>query len=178
MANTPFNGEYDKAMFRKALALVERTSAPIRIMRLMSLVFAIGILIVGAPRWFASGFNAPDMARIARDLITAALLGYFFISPMISRWQSVSKVFKKDERRKMAGYADKDGITIQTPPGKEGFFAWEKFIRKGSRDQLTALMLYDGALAVFQRDFFKNESDWNRFNQLVNQKVKELRLDK
>ena len=165
-----FHGLYDKQMFLEALKLSEKRSALNTFFRYLAL--GLSLIVIGGTlyAWAVEGVDPTKTVRLVRGLITAAALGYFYFSAIISRNRSIAHLFKSGPKRTMHGNVNVEGIMIGTPPHST-MLNWDRFMSKGEKGQLLSLMMIDGTIAVFHRDFFANESDWQRFRQLVNQKV-------
>ena len=167
-----FYGTYDKQMFLDALSLTEKRSALHTALRFLALglfLFAIG---AGLYAWFIEGVDQSRIPRFIRSLITALLIGYYYFSPILARRRAVAILFRTGPERTMQGNASPEGIAVG-PKDNRGKIKWDRFISKGEKDRLFALMTIDGFVAVFHRDFFATESDWQRFKHMANQRVVE-----
>ena len=165
-----FYGTYDKQMFLDALRLIEKKSMLNTVVRYVALVlslFIIGGTIYG---WLIEGMDQSNLGRILRNLITASLFGYYFLSPILARRKAVTILFRAAPRRTVQGNANHEGISLG-PKENRDTIKWERFISKGEENKLFALMTVDGFLAIFHKDFFATESDWQRFKQMANQRV-------
>lgn len=165
-----FRGTYDKKMFLEALKLSEKRSVLNTVFRYLALGLSIIIIAGTLYGWAVEGIDPSQIGRLIRGLITAGLLGYFYFSAIISSNRSVANLFKSGPQRVMQGISNFEGVMIGTPPHTV-MLSWDRFIRKGEKGPLLSLMTIDGSVAVFHRDFFASDSDWQRFKQLVNQKV-------
>lgn len=165
-----FYGTYDKKMFMEALKLTERVPKFGIVIRYAALVFSL--LIIGGTiyGWLLEGFDQAELSRVLRNLVTAAFIGYFYFSGMIARSRSIASLFRAGPERTMQGNVNLEGVTIGTKQ-QNVTLPWDRFVSKGEKGQLFALMTVDGSVAVFHRDFFATESDWQRFRQFANQKV-------
>jgi hypothetical protein len=169
-----FEGQYDKRMFRQALGLVQRQSAFSRISRWLAMFLALLVIGYWLYTWATTGVF--EVARLTRHLITAVLLGYYCISPYFSQWAAVNSLFANTNLRTMHGHVNTQGVFISSPNSQaEATFEWKRFFRKGKKDELISLFTMDGTLAVFHSNFFACESDWHQFEQLVDQKIKEIK---
>jgi hypothetical protein len=166
-----FLGKYDKKMFLQATRLVEKRSAIGTALRWLSLLLALFVIANGIYTWIAEDLTVAESSKLARHGVTLVLLGYYYIQPYFSQRRRVTGLFSKGIYRIMQGIASVECIQIN-PPGQQAvMFSWGQFYRKGKKDNLLAILTLDGNLAIFHRDFFQSDSDWNRFNQLVDQKV-------
>lgn len=166
-----FRGKYDKQMFLQGLRLVERTSVINKVLRWLSLALVIFVIANEIYTWLTADPTMWESARLIRHAVTALLLGYYYLSPHIARWSRTAALFKNEPYRIMQGLANLEGIRIGPAGGQQVMFPWGQFYRKGKKGQLIAILTLDGNMALFHRDFFETESDWNRFNQLVEQRV-------
>ena len=165
-----FNGAYDRKMFLEALKLSEKRSSLNTFFRYLALILSLIVIAGTLYGWIVEGVDPTKTVRLIRGLITAALLGYFYFSAIISRNRSVANLFKSGPKRTMQGSVNFEGIVVGTPPHSTTL-NWDRFMSKGEKGPLLSLMTIDGSVAVFHRDFFGSESDWQRFRQLVNQRV-------
>lgn len=165
-----FYGTYDKNMFIEAMRLVEKETPLVKFLRYFALIFSIAVIGITLYTWIITGFESSYIPRMIRNLITAAIIGYYYFSGLISRRRLLANLFRTGSERPMQGNATMEGISIGPNEGKT-LFKWDTFTSKGEKGKLLALMTTNGSVAVFHRDFFATESDWQRFRQLVNQRV-------
>lgn len=165
-----FYGTYDKKIFLEALKLTERKSLFNTIFRYFAL--GLSLLIIGGTlyAWIIGDLDQSETGRVIRNLTTALFIGYFYFSGMIARSRSIAGLFRSGPERVMSGNASPDGITIGARETGV-LLKWDRFVSKGENGKLFALMTTDGSVAVFHRDFFATEIDWQRFKQFANQKV-------
>ena len=165
-----FYGTYDKQMFHEALRLTEKRSVLNAVLRYSAL--GLSLLIIGGSLygWITEGMNQSEIGRLLRNLITASLIGYYYFDGIIARNRSIASLFRSGPGRTMQGNADLEGITIG-PQEHKVTIKWDRFVSKGEKDGLFALMTIDGSVAVFNSHFFATESDWQRFRQMANQRV-------
>ena len=167
-----FYGTYDKAIFVEAMRLTEKRTTIGTIFRYLALV--VSVLIIGGTlyAWFSDSMDRSSISRLIRNIVTAALIGYYYFSGIISRQRLLSKLFHSGPRRTMQGKANFEGIFIGQNDNTV-LFKWDQFMSKGEQEKIYALMTVDGSVAVFHHDFFSSESDWQRFKQMANQRVVE-----
>lgn len=165
-----FYGTYDRQMFLEALKLTEKRLAFGVVFRYFALVLAV--LIIGGSLyvWFTDGMNQSQIGRLLRNLLTASLLGYYYFGDLIARNRSIADLFRSGPERTMQGKADLEGITTGSGEHKVSI-PWDRFVSKGEKAGLFALKTVDASVAVFHRDFFATDMDWQRFRQLANQRV-------
>lgn len=165
-----FYGTYDKPMFLEALRLTERNTRLVTVFRFLALV--LSVLIIGGTlfAWLSGGMDQSDLPRLARNIITALIIGYYYFSGLLARQRLLKSLFSSGREQTMQGNANPEGISLGSKNNKV-LFKWEQFVSKGERGAIYALLTTDGAVAVFHRDFFATESDWQRFKQLADQRV-------
>jgi hypothetical protein len=167
----PFDGAYDKRTFIRGLRLIEKPSLSRRILRwfiLIILLFAVG---AGIYAWVKEGATTSSLPNLARPALTTVLLGYYYVSPYLSRRIKTDRLFRDKPSRRMSGIVDVEGVLVGPLSGKNARFQWNRFVRKNRQDQLVALLTVDGTIALFHRSFFQSEPDWSRFLQLVDKRV-------
>ncbi len=166
-----FDGTYDRAAFIKALQMIEKRTLlqnAIRWLALPLLLFSLG---VGIYQWIDEGAGVNGLVNLARPVFIAMLLGIYYVGPYLSRRSRTNSLFKDKPVRRMRGKAGPEGITVMPSQGEGVLFGWERFIRRKRQDPLLALLMVDGTLALFKRDFFQREGDWSRFVELVERRV-------
>jgi len=165
-----FYGTYDKGMFIEAMRLTEKQTTLRKVFRYLALGLAIFIIGGTLYAWLIEGMDQSYLPRLARNIITAAIIGYYYFNGIISRRLLLANLFGSTPERTMQGNASIEGIAIGPNEGKK-LFKWEQFMSKGEQGKIFALMTVDGSVAVLHRDFFATESDWQRFKQMANQRV-------
>jgi hypothetical protein len=162
-----FQGQYDRDLFFKAVALANRP--PKNRQRLLSflLVIAIGSLGVVTYRIITSGDLLGNVVYLAAAIFMGGFVGQIFLRPYFAArklWESPGT------QRPLKGTITDQGITYVLPEG-ENFIPWARFNRLQKTDDLLTLVRNDGLLLVFPQGFFKSQSEWQKFNKLVNSKV-------
>lgn len=162
-----FQGQYDRDLFFKAVALANRP--PKNRQRLLSFIFviAIGALGVISYRIITSGDLLGNILYLAAAIFMGGFVAQIFLRPyFVARklWENPGT------QRPLNGVVTDHGITYIFPEG-ENNIEWRRFNRLQKNNDLVTLVRTDGLLVVFPRDFFKGESNWKKFNKLVDEKV-------
>jgi hypothetical protein len=162
-----FQGQYDRDLFFKAVALANRP--PKNRQRLLSFMFviAIGALGVISYRIILTGDLFGNVLYLAAAIFMGGFVAQIFLRPyFVARklWENPGT------RRPLKGRITNQWVTYEFPEG-ENRIEWERFNRLQKTDNLVTLVRNDGLLLVFPRDFFKSESNWKKFNKLVVEKV-------
>jgi hypothetical protein len=156
-------------MFLDALGLIEKKSTLNTVFRYLAL--ALLLLVIGGTLygWLTEGMDQSNIARLVRNLISASIFGYYFFSPIIARKRAAAILFRAGPERTIQGNVNLEGISIG--PKDNRTIKWDRFVSKGERDKLFALMTVEGFVAVFHKDFFATENDWHQFRRWANQRV-------
>lgn len=165
-----FQGQYDKDLFFKAVALANRQPQNRRRLLSMLLVIAVGGLGVIVYRMITSGDLYGNVLYLAAAIFLGGLVGQILLRPyFVARklWENPGT------QRPLKGYASHQGVTYQLPEG-DNFIAWTRCNRMQKIDNLITLVRNDGLLLVFPQDFFRGERDWQKFNQLIDGKITPL----
>jgi hypothetical protein len=162
-----FQGQYDKDLFFKAVALANRP--PKNRQRLLSflLVIAIGATGVIGYRIITSGDWLGNVIYLAAAIFMGGFVAQIFLRPyFVARkmWANPGT------QRPLKGTITNQGITYVFPEGSN-FIEWGRFNRLQKTSDLVTLVRKDGLLVIFPRSFFKSESNWLKFNKLVDSSV-------
>lgn len=166
-----FQGQYDKDLFFKAVALANRP--PKNRQRLLSILFviAIGAMGVIGYRIITSEDWAGNFVYFAAAVFMGGYVAYIFLRPYFAArklWANPGT------QRPLKGTINKLGITFVFPEG-EITIEWKDFYRpQKTNDLITLVRQKDGLLVIFPQRFFKGESDWQKFNKMVDNKVTPL----
>lgn len=166
-----FQGQYEKDLFFKAVALANRP--PKNRQRLLSilLVIAIGASGVIGYRIVTSEDWAGNFVYLAAAIFMGGYVAYIFLRPYVAArklWANPGT------QRPLKGTINKLGITYNFPEG-EISIEWKDFYRlQKTNDLATIVRRKDGLLVIFPKHFFKSENDWLRFYKLVENKVAPL----
>jgi hypothetical protein len=165
-----FEGQYDRKLFFKAVALANRP--PKNQQRLLSvlLVIAIGAIGVIGYRMITSRDWAGNFVYLAAAIFMGSYVTFIFSRPYITArklWANPGT------QRKLEGMVTNQGINYVFPEGEINI-NWERFSRLQKNDDIVTLVRNDGLLVVFPRRFFKNEENWRKFNKMVDENVSAL----
>jgi hypothetical protein len=165
-----FQGQYDKDLFFKAVALANRP--PKNRQRLLSimLVIAIGGIGVIGYRIITSGDFLGNFVYLTAAIIMGGFVVQIFLRPyLVARklWANPGT------QRSLKGTITNQGITYVLPEG-ENKIEWVRFNRLQKTNNLVTLVRKDGLLVIFPQRFFKSENDWQKFNKLVSKQVTPL----
>jgi hypothetical protein len=163
-----FQGQYDKKLFFKAVALANRP--PKNRQRLLSIlmVIAIGAIGVIAYRLITTGDIVGNLVYLAAALFMGGYVSFIFLHP----YSTASKLWSNPGvRRPLKGVIDNNGI--QYVFGDQRIdISWKDIYRRQITDNLvTIIRKNDGLLLIFPQHFIKGKNNWQKFCQLVESRV-------
>ncbi len=159
----PFNGQYDRDLFFRAVKLANRPPRnQARFLGFISL-FAIGAAVLMVFRIVTSGDFAANAIWLAAALLMVLALGWVFFQPYFlarKMWANPGT------RRVLHGTITNRGIVYELREGHNEI-PWGRFRRLRISEDLVTLIRDDGLLVVFPKRFFKKSSDWRKFRKLL-----------
>jgi hypothetical protein len=166
-----FQGQYDKKLFFKAVALANRP--PKNRQRLLSilLVIAIGAVGVIVYRLIITGDIVGNLVYLAAALFMGGYVVFIFLRP----YSAASKLWSNSGvRRPLKGTID--GIGIHYDFGDQrNDIAWKDLYRRQITDDLvTIIRKKDGLLLIFPQHFINGKNNWQKFCQLVENNVSSI----
>ncbi|GAB4429735.1 MAG: hypothetical protein Kow002_18360 [Anaerolineales bacterium] len=164
-----FRGQYDKNLFYKAVVLANRPSRSRRIMNGFLLAFILAAGVVIAQRAIESDFALDVYSYAALSILlgVAVFQVVVFFQPRFAArtlWNNPSV------QRPLKGTISNRGITYSFPQG-QNHIPWENINRMQRNASMVTFVTITGLMLVFPSRFFKNDSDWRRFNALIDKKV-------
>jgi hypothetical protein len=162
-----FRGQYDKALFFKAVRLANQPIRNQKRFLWFMLLFGVGAVVLLLYRIYETRDWAGNAILLGAAVIMAGVVGGIFLRPEFTArklWTNPGV------RRELNGSVSNKGITYFLNEGINEIL-WTRInrIRRGS--DLVTLVRNDGLMLVFPRRFFKRDSDWRKFLTLVGQKA-------
>jgi len=162
-----FRGQYDQDLFLKSVMLANQPPKSRLFVRTFMSVFIVAAVAVLVLRLIETGDILSNATYIVLVMIIAAFLARSYLQPYLAgrqMWKNPSV------RRTLNGVVTKKGILYQLDVGKNEI-QWERFNRVRKIHNLTTLVTREGLLLIFPQHFFRNQADWERFNNLVDSKI-------
>lgn len=162
-----FHGQYDQELFFKSVMLANRPPRNRRFVQSFMLIFIIAAITVLVMRLVETGDILGNATYIALIMIVGAFLGRTYMQPYLAAremWKNPAV------RQKLTGTITKKGVLYRLNAGTNEIL-WERFLRVRKVSNLITLTTRDGLLVIFPRSFFNNESDWQKFEHLVNTRI-------
>ena len=98
-------------------------------------------------------------------LFAGGFLTLYLIAPYIGITRNAKNLWKKPAARRVrSGRVSPEGITYG-----DKLTAWESYTRKYQYDDMVLLLTARGGMSLLPRQFFRDEMDWKRFRQMVDQ---------
>ena len=162
-----FRGQYDKNLFYKSVMLANQPPRNRRIVQSFMLVFILVALVVLIMRLIQTG----DILGHATYITLVMLIGAFLAQSYLQPYLTARKMWNNPSvRRKLVGIITKKGIEYRLETGNNEI-SWDRFTRKRKVQNLVTLVTREGLLVIFPRTFFKSETDWQKFERLVDTKI-------
>ncbi|MGD8404716.1 MAG: YcxB family protein [Anaerolineales bacterium] len=165
-----FRGQYDKGQFYKSVMLANQPPKNRRIVQSFMLAFILVAIVVLVIRLIETRDIFGNAIYITVVMLISAFLARSYLQPYLaarSMWSNPAV------QRKLVGVVTKKGIEYRLEAGISEI-PWERFTRMRKARNLVTLVTREGLLVIFPRTFFKNESDWQKFERLVDTKIVSL----
>lgn len=164
-----FQGEYQKWQYFKGVYRANKPKTPNAILRISLFVVFTALFIAVIFSEAQKGFDTALLYRVGRHFLTFLALLYFILQPFIKSYQNASRLWKDPFiRAGVAGSVSSRGITYGSYIQE-----WTRFIKKDVAEEMVVLVADDRIMSILPRNFFSNSQDWERFLQLVENKVQE-----
>ncbi|MFH2040469.1 MAG: YcxB family protein [Chloroflexota bacterium] len=162
-----FRGKYDKNLFFRSVRLANQPSRNQRFLQPLMLVFvvvALGVLVVRL-------VNSGDLLGNASYIVVIMIAGSFVARAYMLPYLAAQKLWVNPSvQTELGGIVTRKGITYSLKQGQNEI-PWNRFRRIRRAIGLTTLVTRDGLLVIFPKHFFKSDTDWLRFNQLVDSSI-------
>ncbi|HBG74677.1 MAG: hypothetical protein A2X25_11640 [Chloroflexi bacterium GWB2_49_20] len=162
-----FRGKYDRKLFFKSVRLANQPARSQRWVQPLMLVFVAVALWVLVIRLADSGDILGNASYIAVVMIAGSFVARSYLLPYLAARKLWANPAVQGD---LAGSIAKQGIVYSLKQGQNEM-PWSRFRRVRKADGLTTLVARDGLLVIFPRQFFKTETDWQKFNQLVDANI-------
>jgi hypothetical protein len=168
-----FQGQYDRGMLQRAVALGNTPSTPRLILRWLLVALAVfGLVFIVV---YVATSTELNWLRVGRLLIGYALLAYFALQPFLAPRRMAAQLWKRLEQNPTCtGRITGTGISFAGEYVVREI-AWDRIMRVRKSGDLVVLLTADRTLTIMSRSFFANDADWQRFQQLVDYRVKEAK---
>lgn len=164
-----FQGQYQRGQYFKGVYRSNKPKTSIAILRIALFVVFAALFIAVIFSEVQNGLETSVFFRLGRHLLTFLALLYFILQPFIKSYQNASRLWKDPFiRAGVAGTVSGNGISYGSYIQE-----WHRFIKKDIGDEMVVLVTDDRIMSILPRNFFSTAQDWERFIQMVEQKVKE-----
>jgi len=131
------------------------------------LVFTIAVIFILVIRLVKTGDFIGNASFIALVMILAGFVFRSYAVPYLH----ARKLWKNPAiQRVHTGIINLQGIVYHLKEG-EKTIPWSRFSRMRKTKGFVSLVTLDGLLVVFPREFFKTDSDWHKFIDILDNHV-------
>lgn len=162
-----FHGKYDRRLFYKSVMLANRPARSQRWVQPLMLVFVSVALCILVIRLVNSGDLLGNASYIAVVMIAGSFVARSYLLPYLAARKLWANPAVQGD---LAGTISRQGIVYSLKQGQNDM-PWSRFRRVRRANGLTTLVARDGLLVIFPRRFFKSDTDWQKFNQLVDTNI-------
>jgi hypothetical protein len=162
-----FRGKYDKRLFYKSVMLANQPARRQRWVQPLMLVFVIVAFCILVIRIVNSGNVMGNASYIVVVMITASFVVRSYLLPYLAARKLWTNPALQED---LSGSISQQGI-VYTLKNSHNEMAWSRFNRVRRTNEITTLVARGGLLVIFPRRFFRSDSDWQKFNQLVDTKI-------
>ena len=162
-----FQGQYDRKVFFNAVRIANRPAGNQKRFLMFMMLFTGGGLILILYRVFDTGDFAGNAILLFAALIMVVVLIGIYLQPFFTArklWAGPGV------RRYLKGNITNKGIQYHLSEGVNDI-AWIRVSRVRKGVGLVTLIRNDGLLMIFPRSFFRRDSDWRKFNQVVEKRI-------
>jgi hypothetical protein len=162
-----FHGRYDKKLFFISVFIANQPSR--RKPWVLPVITAIVLLafILLAIRLIETRDVIGNASYIVIVMIAGSFVARSFLLPF---WAARKLWTNPAVHEEHQGIISSKGIIYRLKIGQNDI-PWSRFSRVRRVLNVTALVTRDGLLIIFPNWFFRSESDWKRFNQLVDSNI-------
>ncbi|GAP12940.1 hypothetical protein LARV_00680 [Longilinea arvoryzae] len=164
--NIEFEGQYKEEQYIRAIKMVITPSRKSTILRIAAFIVAAVVVFLVYNHGMQDGqFDEIDSNRFRLALFFGGLLTVYLITPYIGITATAKRLWKKPSVQKVkSGSISDEGITYN-----DRLKPWDSFRRKYLSDDMVLLITGDQGMSLLPRQFFKEESEWRRFREMVDQ---------
>ena len=161
-----FEGQFEKEQYLRAVKMV--ITPPKRATIIRSLIFAavfifLIVMIVSGVR--DGTVTAIENNRIRLSLFATIAMGVYFTTPYLGINSTAKRLWDKPSVQQVkSGSVSVQGITYG-----DKLKPWDSYTRKFVTDDMVLLLTSDEGMSLLPKHFFRDEMDWKRFRQMVDQ---------
>jgi hypothetical protein len=161
-----FEGQYNQEEYLRAVKIV--ITPPRRATIIRSVIFAamLILLIVIIVSGVKDGtVSAVENNRIRLSLFATVALGIYLATPYLGINSTAKRLWSKPSvQQARTGKVSPEGIAYG-----DKLKTWDSFIRKYVTGDMVLLLTADEGMSLLPKHFFRDDMDWKRFLQMVEQ---------
>jgi len=162
-----FHGKYDRKLFYKSILIANQPARrKVWVLPLIgTIVFVTFIILV--IRLIITGNILDNASYIVIVMIAASFVIRSYLVPYLAARKLWINPAIHEEH---SGSVTQTEIVYLLKMGKNEI-PWERFSRVRKSNGVITLVTRDGLMVIFPRRFFNSDTDWRKFNQLVDTKI-------
>lgn len=162
--NIDFEGQYQEDQYVRAIRMVITPSLKSTLLRVGAfIVTAVVVFLIYSHGMQDGQFDEIDTNRFRLALFVGGLLTVYLITPYIGITATAKRLWKKPSVQKVkSGTITEEGITYG-----DRLKPWVSYCRKYISEDMVLLITGDQGMSLLPRQFFKEESDWRQFREMV-----------
>lgn len=161
-----FEGQFEQDQYIRAIKKVITPSKLSTILRAAAFLAALALIIYLYFHGMQDGaLNQIENNRVRLSLFGGGLLTLYLVTPYLGINSTANRLWKKPSvQRVKTGTISTEGITYG-----DKLKPWGHYIRKYIYPDMVLLLTADEGMSLLPRQFFRDEMDWKRFLQMVEQ---------
>ncbi|MBN2393809.1 MAG: hypothetical protein JXR84_23960 [Anaerolineae bacterium] len=162
-----FQGQLDKKLFFRAVALASRPAKRNRVMRVIFSIILVGLTVAMIADILVNGIRETEQFRVVRVLLSLVTVSYVLLTPYIRSWRTATRLWHDSSiQATQSGGVTSSGIVYKSSRSQKEY-SWQQYSKKQIQPEMIVLLTVDGILTVLPCDFFSCDADWERVKQLV-----------
>jgi hypothetical protein len=161
-----FEGQYEQKQYLRAIKMVLTPSKRSTLVRIAIFIAILAVVLFLYFHGMQDGdFGEIDSNRFKLASFFGLMLTVYMVVPYLGINRTAERLWKKPSVQKVkTGKITDEGITYG-----DRLKTWDSYIRKYIFKDMVLLITADEGMSLLQRNFFKDEMDWKRFLQMVDQ---------
>lgn len=162
-----FHGKYDRKLFFSSVFLANQPARrkPWVLPLISSIVILAFIYLV------IRLIETRNVVSNASYIVIVMIAGSFvFRAYFVPYWVARKLWMNPSVQEEHQGKINSKGILYRLKTGQNDI-PWTRFSRVRRSRNVTSLVTQDGLLIIFPNRFFRSETDWKKFNQVVDSNI-------
>lgn len=161
-----FEGQFQQEQYYRAIRAI--LTPPVRSSLIRAAIFLAVATAIGMLYFYAmqdGALNEIENSRVRLSLFAGGLLTVYLITPYIGINANAKRLWAKPAAQRVrTGRISVEGVT-----NADKLTPWSAYTRKYMYADMVLLLTAGGGMSLLPRQFFREEMDWKRFRQMVEQ---------